>query len=339
MKKTICVVLSVLLLAVPLMSTAVLASDTAAEGSVIFIDKPGFPAAVQEQIWTAFFETVTDPETQPEDVYIKKYYGCFNGWHIVLMENCRMLKFEAILDLDIGGFVFRFPSISDRELFLAWKDGQLLTVTDAYDQGLLTDGDISELYRAFGGNKPGYDDQASYFIDVLDPRKYYYDAVYWAYNSEPRIVYGMDMNCFGPDNACTRGHVVTFLWRAAGCPEPENAETSFKDLKKGAFYEKAVAWAVENEITNGMSSEIFGPDATCTRGQIVTFLWRAAGYPEPKNTVTPFKDLKKGAFYEEAVAWAVENEITNGLKPASFDPDGICTRGQIVTFLYRDLTR
>ena len=308
--------------------------------SMQFVDKPGFPAAVQEQIWTAYYETIREyPDIQPEDVFISRHYGCFNGWHVVLMENWRMVKLDAILDLDIGGFVFRFPSISDRELFLAWKDGQLLTVTDAYDQGLLTDGDISELYRAFGGNKPGYDDQASYFIDVLDPTKYYYDAVYWAYNSEPRIVFGMDMNYFGPDGACTRGHVVTFLWRAAGCPEPENAETPFKDLKKGAFYEKAVAWAVENNITNGLSSEKFGPDATCTRGQIVTFLWRAAGCPEPKNTETPFKDLKKDAFYEKAVAWAVGNEITNGLKPTVFEPDGTCTRGQVVTFLYRDLAK
>ena len=164
-------------------------------------------------------------------------------------------------------------------------------------------------------------------------KAFYVDPVVWAVEND--ITKGVDGTHFGPDNACTRGHVVTFLWRAAGCPEPENAETSFTDLKKDAYYEKAVAWAVENNITNGLSSDTFGPDATCTRGQIVAFLWRAAGCPEPENTETPFKDLKKGAFYEKAVAWAVENEITNGLKPAVFDPDGTCTRGQVVTFLYR----
>ena len=115
------------------------------------------------------------------------------------------------------------------------------------------------------------------FEDVKDPAKFYFDPVYWAYGAKPQITNGTDDTHFGPDNACTRGHVVTFLWRTAGCPEPESAETPFRDLKKGAFYEKAVAWAVENEITNGLSSDRFGPDDTCTRGQVVTFLYRTAG--------------------------------------------------------------
>ena len=173
------------------------------------------------------------------------------------------------------------------------------------------------------------------FDDVKDPGKFYFDPVYWAYYADPQITNGIDDTHFGPDNACTRGHVVTFLWRAAGCPAPKSAETPFTDLKKGAFYEKAVAWAVENEITNGMSADKFAPDATCTRGQIVTFLWRFKGQPDPKSTDTPFTDLKKGAFYEKAVSWAVENEVTNGMTATTFGPDATCTRGQVVTFLYR----
>ena len=129
--------------------------------------------------------------------------------------------------------------------------------------------------------------------------------------------------------------MVTFLWRAAGCPEPKSAETPFKDLKSGAFYEKAVAWAVEEGITKGVSDTSFAPDDTCTRGQIVTFLWRFRGETEPKSTSTPFTDLKSGAFYEKAVAWAVENEVTNGMTATTFGPDETCTRGQVVTFLYR----
>ena len=173
------------------------------------------------------------------------------------------------------------------------------------------------------------------FEDVKDPAKFYYDPVYWAYGAKPQITNGTDDTHFGPDNACTRGHVVTFLWRAAGCPEPKSAGTPFKDLKKGAFYEKAVAWAVENNITNGLSSDRFGPDGKCTRGQIVTFLWRYKGEPVPKSAETPFKDLKKGGFYLNAVAWAVENEVTNGISSDRFGPDDTCTRGQVVTFLYR----
>ena len=173
------------------------------------------------------------------------------------------------------------------------------------------------------------------FEDVKDPSKFFFDPVYWAYGANPQITKGTDDTHFGPDNACTRGHVVTFLWRAAGCPEPKNAQTPFTDLKKGAFYEKAVAWAVENEITNGLSADRFGPDAKCNRGQIVTFLWRYRGKPEPKSATTPFKDLKEGGFYLKAVAWAVENEVTNGLSADKFGPDATCTRGQVVTFLYR----
>ena len=173
------------------------------------------------------------------------------------------------------------------------------------------------------------------FDDVKDPGKFYFDPVYWAYYADPQITNGVDKTHFGPDNACTRGHVVTFLWRAAGCPEPKSSTTPFKDLKKGAFYEKAVAWAVENEITNGMSVDKFAPDAECNRGQIVTFLWRFKGKPDPKSAETPFKDLKEGAFYLKAVAWAVENEITNGMSADKFAPDNTCTRGQVVTFLYR----
>ena len=173
------------------------------------------------------------------------------------------------------------------------------------------------------------------FADVGDKDKYYYDPVYWAYGHDPQITNGISADSFGPDSGCSRGQVVTFLWRAAGQPEPKSTKTDFKDLKKGAFYEKAVAWAVENDITSGTSKTTFSPDGKCTRGQIVTFLWRFKGKPAPQNAATPFKDLKKGGYYLDAVAWAVENNITNGLSKTAFGPDATCTRGQVVTFLYR----
>jgi len=173
------------------------------------------------------------------------------------------------------------------------------------------------------------------FEDVKDPAKFYFDPVYWAFYADPQITKGTDDTHFGPDNPCTRGHVVTFLWRAAGEPEPKSATTPFTDLKPGAFYEKAVAWAVEEGITKGMTDTTFAPDGKCNRGQIVTFLWRFKGEPAPKSTQTPFTDLKAGAFYEKAVAWAVENDVTKGMTETTFGPDATCTRGQVVTFLYR----
>ena len=173
------------------------------------------------------------------------------------------------------------------------------------------------------------------FDDVQDADKFYFDPVYWAYFAEPQITNGISPIYFDPEGLTTRAHVVTFLWRVAGRPEPKSAQTPFRDLKKDSFYEKAVAWAVENGITNGVSSDRFGPDGACTRGQIVTFLWRFKGMPAPKTTETTFKDLKDGAFYLDAVAWAVENEVTNGLSADQFGPEKKCTRGQVVTFLYR----
>ena len=178
-------------------------------------------------------------------------------------------------------------------------------------------------------------DELLCFDDVQEKAKYYYEPVFWAYNHEPQITKGVDDTHFGPDASCTRGQVVTFLWRAAGCPEPKETKTDFTDLKAGAFYEKAVAWAVENEITNGTGKTTFSPDITCTRGQIVTFLWRFKDSPKPEKAENAFTDLTPGAFYEDAVAWAVANKVTNGMTDTTFAPDATCTRGQVVTFLYR----
>ena len=170
------------------------------------------------------------------------------------------------------------------------------------------------------------------FLDV--PKECFYrQALGWAL--EENVTNGVSPDSFAPNRACTRAQVATFLWRAAGSPEPESTEMPFVDVKTGSFYEKAVAWAVENGITNGVDRTHFGPDKTCTRGQVVTFLWRAAGCPEPENTESAFRDLKKGGFYLDAVAWAVENEVTNGLSADTFGPDANCTRAQVVTFLHR----
>ena len=174
-----------------------------------------------------------------------------------------------------------------------------------------------------------------FFDDVMDPAKFYYAPVYWAVNHKPQVTNGATETTFNPDGACTRGHVVTFLWRAAGEPEPTSGNNPFTDLKQSAFYYKAVLWAVEKGITTGATKTTFAPGKPCTRGQIVTFLWRFKNSPEPTTTENPFGDVKESGFYYKAVLWAVENNVTSGTGKGKFSPDSTCTRGQVVTFLYR----
>lgn len=167
------------------------------------------------------------------------------------------------------------------------------------------------------------------FTDVSTDA-YYYKAVKWA--QEKEITGGIGNDLFGPDAACTRAQIVTFLWRAAGSPEPKSM-SSFSDVPADSYYAKAVAWAVENGITTGTGDGKFSPEATCTRAQSVTFLCRAVGKPFEGEVV--FSDVPADSYYANAVAWAVKNKVTNGVAEGLFGPDNSCTRAQIVTFLYR----
>ena len=171
--------------------------------------------------------------------------------------------------------------------------------------------------------------EISPFADVATDA-YYYDAVKWAV--EKGITNGVSETLFGPDQACTRAQIVTFLWRAAGSPEPKSG-SSFADVAADAYYAKAVAWAVENGITKGTSETTFHPDETCTRAQGVTFLYRALG--KLAAAQAGFTDVAADSYYADAVNWAAENGVTNGISETLFGPDGSCTRAQIVTFLYR----
>ena len=161
---------------------------------------------------------------------------------------------------------------------------------------------------------------------------YYYEAVKWA--AKKGITGGTGDGTFNPNGSCTRAHIVTFLWRAAGSPEPKST-VSFADVPAGSYYAKAVAWAVENGITLGTGDGTFSPNATCTRAQSVTFLYRALG--TAPTTVNGFTDVTADAFYADAVAWAVESGVTNGTSASTFSPNNGCTRAQIVTFLYRTM--
>ena len=169
----------------------------------------------------------------------------------------------------------------------------------------------------------------NFFYDVPNGA-YFYEAVKWAVKNG--ITTGVGNDLFAPEQPCTRAQIVTFLWRAAGSPEPK-AASSFADVAAGSYYAKAVAWAVENGITTGTTTSTFSPDATCTRAQSVTFLFRAIG--KLVDSKAEFSDVLTDSYYANAVAWAVENGVTNGIGDGLFGPDNSCTRAQIVTFLFR----
>ena len=173
------------------------------------------------------------------------------------------------------------------------------------------------------------------FVDVKSG-DYFFDPVLWALNHDPQITDGTSETTFSPKDTCTRGQVVTFLWRAMGCKEPTRTDNPFTDVKSSDYFYKAVLWAVEKGITDGTSATTFSPADPCTRAHVVTFLWRAENKPAAGSN-NPFTDVARGQYYYDAVLWAVSKAITDGTSDTTFSPTDPCTRGQIVTFLYRDM--
>lgn len=174
----------------------------------------------------------------------------------------------------------------------------------------------------------------SIFSDVK-PSAYYYDAVLWAVEHNPQITSGSGDGKFSPNATCTREQIVTFLWNANGKPEPSSTTNPFSDVQSGKYYYKAVLWAVEKGITGGVEKNRFGVGDPCTRAQAMTFLWISRGRPEPTTTTNPFSDVPENSYYYKAVLWAVKKGITGGIGNGQFGPNEICTRAQIVTFLYK----
>lgn len=172
------------------------------------------------------------------------------------------------------------------------------------------------------------------FTDVVDGT-YYADAVDWAVEND--VTAGTSVTTFSPNANCTRAQTVTFLWRAMGSPTPTSRVNPFRDVTSDQYYYTAVLWAVEEGITTGTSATTFSPDATVTRGQFVTFLYRAVGSDGSGNE-NPFRDVSPSAYYAKAVSWAVANQITSGTSAVTFSPEASCTRAQTVTFLYRALS-
>ena len=212
------------------------------------------------------------------------------------------------------------------------KDGNEIKVTENEDGTFTITMPASEIEveATFkeAEEAPGTDDGFP-FVDVPE-EAYYRKPVEWAVEND--ITSGVSEDKYGPELSCTRAQVVTFLWITCGS-EDAGTETGFDDVDVDAYYDKAVAWAVEQGITAGTSENEFSPEMTITRAQFVTMLWAAKGKPEPDGEM-PFKDVPEDAYYAKAVAWAYANDITAGKSADSFAPDDPCTRGQIMTFLY-----
>ena len=225
----------------------------------------------------------------------------------------------------------------DLPLTTVLEDGKAyawtFTPNDTHNYTILTgtlvpyvDDGMDYIPGVIGGNTGSFN-----FHDVsrLD---YFYDAVKWA--AENGIASGTGRYTFSPNAVCTRAQTVTFLWRAAGSPLPRYRVCPFTDVQPSDYYYNAVLWAVEQGITTGLNATTFGPDVTVTRGQVATFLYRAASAAKP-NTFSPFTDVKTTAYNYDAILWAYDNRITTGTSDTTFSPDAYCTRAQIVTFLYR----
>lgn len=204
------------------------------------------------------------------------------------------------------------------------RDGQLYRCVICDETGKKLISDPAKIVVTESAKNP--------YTDVKNT-DYFADAVLWAY--EGNITSGSDATHFDPQKACTRGQVVTFLWRAKGCPEPTSNRNPFVDVSANAYYFKAVLWAYENKITQGIDATHFAPDKTVTRGQVVTFLWRAQGEPQVSASTNPFEDVPMSSYALQAVLWAKSEGITTGVDSAHFGTNTSCTRGQVVTFLYR----
>ena len=205
-------------------------------------------------------------------------------------------------------------------------DGKSVGAVKSYTfKNVTKDHTIEAIFMKSNGNP-----QTGVFVDVAEG-SYYEEAIDWAV--EKGITNGVSSNMFAPNDPCTRAQIVTFLWRAAGSPAPKSM-SSFTDVPADAFYAKAVAWAVENGITSGTGESKFSPNSTCTRAQAVTFLYRASGSPAVSGSAE-FSDVATNAYYADAVAWAAKKGITTGIGGGLFGSDNDCTRGQIVTFLWR----
>lgn len=232
------------------------------------------------------------------------------------------------------------------ELRCCWRCGAEVELSGApalghaWDAGTVTREPTQKIpgERSFRCNRCGavrMEEIPFRFVDVQNEHAWYFNPVYWALHQTPPITSGTSPTHFSPSQVCTRAQIITFLWRAWGSPAPLDPVLPFADVSSGAYYRKAVCWAVEKQITGGTGPTTFSPDDRCTRGQVVTFLWCAAGKPAPGADPMPFTDVSPSKYYYRPVLWATQRGIVSGTSANTFSPKGGCTRAMAVTMLYR----
>lgn len=294
---------------------------------------------------------LTESFTLDADDHGYKEYTFYFDEPVLLKSNSSFsVIFSLVVTDETEGLILRDAATSQGgESFIVGADGYWYDIS-ASDEGAsvfcisaYTDAFVclhnwlpvseTEKQCTLCGKTKARDYAPDHFVDISSD-SVYYDAIVWAL--ENGITTGTDATHFAPSKNCTRAQIVTFLWRAAGCPEPETTANPFTDVKSSSDYYKAILWAVEQGITTGTTATTFSPNAYCSRGQIVTFLWRAVGCPEPANTKqSSIADIDIGTYYYKPVLWAIEQEITTGTDSTHFSPNRACTRAQAVTFLYR----
>ena len=318
-----------------------------------YVDAPG--GTLELSHTTAYeLETVT-VTARPDRGYQVASIGCYHSQLTKVRENVwtfAMPKFKEEVRVRFEAIVYPVTVTTETPMGgTAYLDtegatiGQTVTLTCQPDEGYrvarITGAELTDngdnTYSFVMDNAPVelkvlFLRNENPFLDVNETQ-FYHESVLWAV--ENGITNGVDAEHFGPMGVCNRAQVVTFLWRAAGSPAPQSTENPFNDVAEGSFYENAVLWAVEKGITNGLTADTFGPNTVCNRAQVVTFLHRANGSPEPERADSPFTDVAEGSFYEKAVLWALENNVTTGASDTTFNPNGQCLRAQVVTFLYR----
>ena len=290
------------------------------------------PAALTTIPQAAFYESTALASIEiPNGVTaigFDAFYGCASLKSVVIPASVESLDTQAFADcVSLTDVVFRgHAPVIESESGVFYGD----TLTAWYPTGdeSWTDGIMQDYY----GNVTWKSWEVLPFVDVL-PFQFFYDGVTWAVKEN--ITSGTTATTFNPDGQCQRAQVVTFLWRSAGCPAPTSNENPFEDVTASDFYYDAVLWAVEKGITAGVDATHFAPMQSCSRAQVVAFLYRAMGSPKVSAESSPFTDVVAGEWYELPVLWAVENGITAGLSADTFGVNTVCNRAQVVTFLYR----
>ena len=304
---------------------------------------------IYEKAWTF---TPTDGSTYREvkgklDIQVNK--ATLTGAPVFgkITENGKTLNdvqidFDNILGVDGKQLVLGFDWTDDHSTVIEANKSYGWTIDAGSNYELLTGSTVLYPYSSgysdqvkkqseeYEAKKRGELPETGTFTDV-DENDYFFDAVEWA--AENGITGGVSAKRFGAALDCSRAQTMTFLWRAMGEPEPESTDSALTDVKNGSYYYDAVLWAMQEGVTTGMGKNLFSPDATVTRGQFVTFLYRLSG--AKNDAAHPFTDVPAGSYYEPAIAWAYSKGITTGTSKTTFNPDSPCTRAQIITFLYR----